>query len=86
MKTATNGGHPITTGLDAPTTAICPECGATAHLCKRQFQRNCVQPPVALRSWLCQIARQRMDGATTYFYRHKQGQGDDCPRRYQPTR
>lgn len=24
----------------------------------------------------------RMDGTVTYFYRHKRGQGKDCPRRY----
>ena len=29
--------------------------------------------------------RKRMDGETTYFYRHKQGQGEDCPHRYRPT-
>jgi hypothetical protein len=23
-----------------------------------------------------------MDGTITYFYRHKRGQGKDCPRRY----
>jgi hypothetical protein len=27
----------------------------------------------------------RMDGGVTYFYRHKRGQGKDCPRRYRPT-
>ena len=27
----------------------------------------------------------RMDGAVTHFYRHKRGQGKDCPRRYRPT-
>ncbi len=30
--------------------------------------------------------RKRMDGETTYFYRHKQGQGENCPRRYRPVR
>jgi hypothetical protein len=29
--------------------------------------------------------RSRMDGSVTYFYRHKRGQGKDCPRRYRPT-
>jgi hypothetical protein len=27
----------------------------------------------------------RMDGTVTYFYRHKRGQGKDCPRRCRPT-
>ena len=27
----------------------------------------------------------RMDGSVTYFYRHKRGQGKECPRRYRPT-
>jgi hypothetical protein len=27
----------------------------------------------------------RMDGTVTWFYRHKLGQGKDCPRRYRPT-
>ncbi|MGD2145444.1 MAG: hypothetical protein PVH41_01980 [Anaerolineae bacterium] len=27
----------------------------------------------------------RMDGTVTCFYRHKRGQGKDCPRRYRPT-
>ena len=26
-----------------------------------------------------------MDGSVTYFYRHKRGEGKDCPRRYRPT-
>jgi hypothetical protein len=26
----------------------------------------------------------RMDGTVTYFYRHRLGQGKDCPRRYRP--
>lgn len=26
-----------------------------------------------------------MDGSVTYFYRHKRGQGKDCPRRYRPS-
>jgi hypothetical protein len=29
--------------------------------------------------------RTRMDGAVTYFYRHKRGEGKDCPKRYRPT-
>ena len=29
--------------------------------------------------------RSRMDGSVTYFYRHKRGQGKDCPKRYRPT-
>ncbi len=29
--------------------------------------------------------RNRMDGTSTYFYRHTRGQGHDCPRRYRPT-
>ncbi|MCP4538322.1 MAG: hypothetical protein GY832_14390 [Chloroflexi bacterium] len=29
--------------------------------------------------------RKRMDGTTTHFYRHKQGQGNGCPRRHRPT-
>lgn len=29
--------------------------------------------------------RARMDGETTYFYRHIQGEGKNCPRRYRPT-
>mgnify|MGYP000066163760 FL=1 len=28
--------------------------------------------------------RARMDGAVTYFYRHEQGQGEDCLLRYTP--
>jgi len=27
----------------------------------------------------------RMDGTVTYFYRHRDGQGKHCPRRYRPT-
>ena len=31
--------------------------------------------------------RKRRDGdQVTYFYRHKAGVGDGCPRRYSPTR
>jgi hypothetical protein len=26
--------------------------------------------------------RQKLDGQTTYFYRHKRGVGQGCPRRY----
>jgi hypothetical protein len=26
--------------------------------------------------------RRRLDGSTTYFYRHKRGVGKGCPRRY----
>ncbi len=26
-----------------------------------------------------------MDGNVTYFYRHKRGEGKECPRRYRPT-
>ncbi len=29
--------------------------------------------------------RRRMDGQVTYFWRHKAGVGDKCPRRYRPT-
>jgi hypothetical protein len=29
--------------------------------------------------------RRRMDKSVTYFYRHRRGQGKDCPRRYRPT-
>jgi hypothetical protein len=29
--------------------------------------------------------RKCMDGRITYFYRHKRGEGKDCPRRYRPT-
>jgi len=28
--------------------------------------------------------RRRMDGQVTYFYRHKAGIGEKCPRRYRP--
>ena len=28
--------------------------------------------------------RRRMDGSTAYFYRHSDGEGDDCPQRYTP--
>jgi hypothetical protein len=49
MRDAIVNDEPVTTSPDAPTIATRPECGATVHLRKRQFQRNCVQPPVALR-------------------------------------
>jgi len=29
--------------------------------------------------------RTRMDGTVTYYYRHKRGEGKDCPKRYSPT-
>ena len=29
--------------------------------------------------------RKCMDGKVVYFYRHKRGEGKDCPRRYRPT-
>jgi hypothetical protein len=64
MQDAIANDQPVTAGPHAPTTAVCPACGAEVHLRKRN----------------------RMDGQTTYFYRHAHGQGDDCPRRYQPTR
>ncbi len=91
MKTATNLSadgrrHPITADLNAPQTATCPECDGAVVLRKRQFLWNCVQLSVAPRSWLFQIARKRMDGEITYFYRHKRGQGENCPRRYRPVR
>ncbi len=35
MKTATNNGHPVTAGPDAPTTATCPDCGGAVTLRKR---------------------------------------------------
>ena len=28
--------------------------------------------------------RRRMDGQVTYFYRHRTGVGEECPRRYRP--
>jgi uncharacterized C2H2 Zn-finger protein len=28
--------------------------------------------------------RRTMDKTTTWYYRHKRGQGKDCPRRYRP--
>lgn len=28
--------------------------------------------------------RRRLDGKTTYFYRHKRGVGEGCPQRYHP--
>ena len=28
--------------------------------------------------------RRRMDGHITYFYRHKRGEGTECPLRYHP--
>jgi hypothetical protein len=29
-------------------------------------------------------SRRRMDGSTAYYYRHKRGVGQDCPKRYHP--
>jgi hypothetical protein len=29
--------------------------------------------------------RKCMGGRVTYFYRHRRGQGKECPRRYRPT-
>jgi hypothetical protein len=28
--------------------------------------------------------RRRMDGGSSYYYRHKRGVGEDCPKRYRP--
>lgn len=33
---------------------------------------------------VCKRKRTNMDGEIVYFYRHKRGQGKDCPRRYRP--
>lgn len=30
--------------------------------------------------------RRRTDGQVTWYYRHKRGAGDDCPRRYWPAK